>query len=442
VTTAGGDTVLESAGATDAGTVRSNNEDHLLLQPQQRLWIVADGMGGHRGGEVASQIACETLAHNYGPPTIDGLVQAINAANTAVYETGRGDPELSGMGTTVVTLAVIEGDQAAGPATVEQVDPTEPNGGEILAIANVGDSRAYRFTGGQLQQLTRDHSLVADMVREGSLSPEEAESHPRKNIVTRALGMGDEVPVDVFTMVPRAGDRYLLCTDGLSDELPLDHIAAILSHVEDTNEAVHELIRQAVHGGARDNVTVVLVDVVDSHGNPGNPGASARELVDSSELRPITGHAYAEPEQTARYRIRRGDRSYDDAFDEPDDDDESTSARRRARRQRRFTWRVGAFLLLVIAVVAGAIGTIQWYGRSTYYVGFDGDDVAIYHGRPGGVLWIEPTLVETSELQRDEVPADAVVRLDAGLEHSSLGEAQAFVERLEERVEEIQDASS
>jgi PPM family protein phosphatase len=435
--------VLQGAGATDVGTVRSNNEDHFLLQPQQLLWIVADGMGGHRGGEVASQIACETLAHSYGPPTIDGLVQAINAANTAVFETGRDDPELSGMGTTVVTLAVIEGEQAEGSATVEHVDPIEPNGGEILAIANVGDSRAYRFTGGQLHQLTEDHSLVADMVREGTLSPEEAESHPRKNIVTRALGMSDEVPVDVFTMVPRAGDRYLLCTDGLFDELPLDHIAAVLSHVEDTNEAVHELVRQAVHGGARDNVTAVLVDVVGSPGNPGNPGPSARELIDSSELRPITGHAYAEPEHTAPYRIRRRDRSYDGAFDESGgDDDEPTTARHRPRRQRRFTWRVGAFLLLVIAVVAGAIGTIQWYGRSTYYVGFEGDDVAIYHGRPGGVLWIEPTLVETSELQRDEVPADALTRLEAGLEHSSLDEAQAFVERLEERVEEIQNASS
>ena len=138
------------------------------------LWAVADGMGGHRGGEVASAIACDALGRNFADHTIDGLIEAIEQANQAVYETGAGDPDLTGMGTTMVALAVVDDE-----------------GEEVLAIANVGDSRVYRYSVGELDQLTDDHSLVADLVREGSLSPEEAAVHPQRNIVTRVLGVND-----------------------------------------------------------------------------------------------------------------------------------------------------------------------------------------------------------------------------------------------------------
>ena len=434
MTAVGGGTVLRWAGATDVGNVRSNNEDRYLLRPQQRLCVVADGMGGHQGGEVASEIACETVAQSYGQNTVDGLVEAINAANTAVYEAGIDDPDLSGMGTTVVSLAVVAADEAAR-AGADLPEAEDLSRGEMLAVANVGDSRAYRLTEGELQQLTEDHSLVADMVREGSISQEEAESHPQKNIVTRALGVYDDVPVDVFTMTPRPGDRYLLCTDGLSDEVTMDRMAAVLRRLTDTEEAVDELVRMAVEAGARDNVTVVVVDVLDGDADPatqsGNASALARDAVDSSELRPITGHAYAEEQGYHPYRPR----------DDGAGTEEETSPPQRARRTRRLTWRVAGFLLLVLVVVGGALATIQWYGRSTYFVGFSGEDVVIYQGRPGGVLWIQPELVEESRLQRDDVPRDAIARLESGLEHSSLDDAEDYVARLEERAEELRNPS-
>ena len=158
MTAMAGSTELRSGGASDTGRVRTNNQDSFLTRDDIGLWVVADGMGGHRGGEVASQIVCETIDRSFARHTIDGLVEAIEGANAAVYQAGSGDPDLSGMGTTIVALALVD----------------DGEGDEVLAIANVGDSRAYRLSGNELEQLTNDHSLVADLVREGSLSPEEA----------------------------------------------------------------------------------------------------------------------------------------------------------------------------------------------------------------------------------------------------------------------------
>ncbi|MFS8584181.1 MAG: Stp1/IreP family PP2C-type Ser/Thr phosphatase, partial [Acidimicrobiia bacterium] len=225
--------------------MRTSNQDNYLARQDKGIWAVADGMGGHNGGEIASQIACQMLGEAFAEPTVEGLVDAIEAANAAVHRAGADDPQLTGMGTTVVALAVVEHE-----------------GDEVLAIANVGDSRCYRYAAGELDQVTTDHSLVADLVREGSLSPEEAAVHPQRNIVTRVLGPQDEVRVDVFAVDPHDGDRFVLCSDGLFSEVPEPAIAAVLATTEDPEEAAHELVRLAVDGGGRDNVTVVVVDVV------------------------------------------------------------------------------------------------------------------------------------------------------------------------------------
>ncbi|MGH2477127.1 MAG: protein phosphatase 2C domain-containing protein, partial [Candidatus Limnocylindrales bacterium] len=174
MTAMAGRTALRWGGATHVGRVRSTNDDNYMARDDIGLWAVADGMGGHRGGDVASAIASEAVGRSFAEHTVDGLVEAIEQANQAVYETAAGDPDLTGMGTTMVALAVVDED-----------------GDEVLAIANVGDSRVYRYSVGELEQLTDDHSLVADLVREGSLSPEEAAVHPQRNIVTRALGVSD-----------------------------------------------------------------------------------------------------------------------------------------------------------------------------------------------------------------------------------------------------------
>ncbi|MGH9229496.1 MAG: Stp1/IreP family PP2C-type Ser/Thr phosphatase [Acidimicrobiales bacterium] len=414
-----GRTALRWGGATHVGRVRSTNDDNYMARDDVGLWAVADGMGGHRGGDVASAIACEALGRSYTDRTVDGLIEAIEQANDAVYETGSSDPDLSGMGTTVVALAVVDED-----------------GEELLAVANVGDSRVYRYSVGDLEQLTDDHSLVADLVREGTLSPEEAAVHPQRNIVTRALGVSDRVPVDTITIEPVAGDRYVLCSDGLFNEVPEPGISAVLHRLDDPAEAADELVRLAVEGGGRDNVTVVVVDVVDDAGRAG--AASAAFAVGA----PSGLASRAEPVGVTG--TDDGDAGGDVALEAPGATNGSEDGGGRGGvaletrpRGRRLTWRVLLFSLLVLALVGGAFATIQWYGRSTYFVGFEGDRVAIFKGRPGGVLWLNPVLEETTDIERSDVPADTRDDLEAGKEQSSLGDAHRYVDRLTERADAL-----
>jgi len=420
VTAMAGSIELRWGGASDIGRVRSNNQDHYLASDDLRLWVVADGMGGHRGGEVASQIACDTLGRSYAAHTVDGLIDAVESANAAVFQAGSGDPDLSGMGTTIVALAMLDDD-----------------GDVVLAIANVGDSRAYRLSGGELEQLTNDHSLVADLVREGSLSPEEAAVHPQRNILTRVLGVYDDVPVDVLTVLPRQGDRYVLCSDGLFNEVPEPTIASVLRRLADPDEAARELVRLANEGGGRDNVTVVVVDVLDDAGRAQVASAALADDPGTTASHPTSNPTDLDEDTGRRVgrKRRRADRAEVPA---------ETSPRHRADgpKERRFTWRVLVFVLLLLGLAAGVVATIQWYGESTYYVGFQGDRVAIFQGRPGGVLWIDPELVETSELERDSVPEDRVDELDTGIEQSSLDEARGYVERVTERSERLSSTTT
>lgn len=457
MTARAGRTRLRWGGATDVGRVRSSNQDQYVARDDAGLWAVADGMGGHRGGEVASEIACATLARVFDRHTMDGLIDAIEQANRAVYLAGNRDPELSGMGTTVVALAVVEHE-----------------GDELLAIANVGDSRIYRYAGGELDQITIDHSLVADLVREGSLSPDEAATHPQRNILTRVLGVYDDVPVDAVAVEPHHGDRYVLCSDGLFNEVSEEGIASVLRRLADPAEAAGELVRLAIEAGGRDNVTVVVVDVVDDGGRdtaasaalaedagaPGPRGGKGRggggAGAGGGARLPEASPAYAAPSGLAarRARVRAGRidgglESDDDldpvvaddgdgAYDEDDDPDlDVPAARGRHGRRRRVTWRVVAFTLLLLALVAGAFATIQWYGGAAYFVGFQGDRVAIFKGRPGGLLWIDPRLVETTSLARGRVPPSRVNDIEAGQEQSSLAEARRYVANVNELADEL-----
>ncbi|HEY8546220.1 MAG TPA: Stp1/IreP family PP2C-type Ser/Thr phosphatase [Acidimicrobiales bacterium] len=424
-----GEVLLQWSGATDVGRVRSNNQDRYYADPNNGIWVVADGMGGHQGGETASLTACEALAESFtrddeGRASPETLVDAIQVANRAVHEKGNDDPDLTGMGTTVVALAVVD----------------DGNGDEVFAIANVGDSRAYRFADGVFEQLTEDHSLVAEMVREGSLSPEDAATHPQRNILTRVLGVYDEVPVDVITVIPHPGDRFVLCSDGLFNEVSDEGITSVLRRLVDPAEAADELVRLAVHAGGRDNVTVVVVDVLED----GDRGAAAsRALADEPHAGPR--------HDTAELSAYGSGGAYSD---EALDDETSVTSRLRSarhrrkdgearhaapRKPRRFTWRVALFSLLVLALIGGVFATIQWYARAAYYVGFDGDEVAIFRGRPGGVAWIEPELEESSGLTRDQLPDDVILTLEEGKEESSLKGAQRYVNTLEDRVAELEE---
>jgi serine/threonine protein phosphatase PrpC len=407
---------------TDTGRVRSINQDAFLVLDDLGLYAVADGMGGHQGGEVASQLAVEALRAAYVEPAADLLADAIAEANERIYSAGVADPNLHGMGTTVVAAAVLD---------AEDGDHATDDGNRVL-VANVGDSRAYLFRDDVLTQLTEDHSMVADLVREGRISEEEAKVHPQRNIVTRVLGQYDQVEIDFWPVDAVAGDRVVLCSDGLVDGMGDDQITSVLRRLEDPQEAAGELVRRANEAGGRDNITVIVLDVVDD----GGVAATASAALSDERRRPATATdtgdlagfgAALDEEPTAaapavetpgvRERLRAG------------------WADRPPLRQR-ITWRSIAFVLTIAILLVGAFATIQWYGTSTYFVGFHGDEVAIFKGRPGGLLWIDPSLEEETGIERDEVPETFLDDIEAGKEQSSLARADRYVSNLDRAIEE------
>jgi protein phosphatase len=396
---------LHWGAATDVGRVRSKNEDSNLVN--DHLFAVADGMGGHRGGAVASQVAIESLDATFHEQSSDALVAAAYVANDAVFERASDDPELRGMGTTLVAIAPIDDD-------------------ELLAWVHVGDSRIYLFRDGELQQLTEDHSLVEEWVREGTISAEEARSHPQRNILTRALGIGADVGIDAGTVIPYSGDRFVLCSDGLFNEVDEPRIEATLRRLEDPQEAAHELVRLALDGGGRDNITVVIVDVVDDDGAAMTASRAVRsgtveghaekssigELDDAEDLTTTIAVAGAPQKETRKQRRAR---------------------KKSHPRPRRITWRVLLFALLILLVLGGGAAAIGYQARHTYYVGFNGDSVVIFKGKPGGVLWFKPTVERDTGLTRAQVPAAELDRLNSGQEEGSVDSAEAYVQSIRDR---------
>jgi serine/threonine protein phosphatase PrpC len=230
-------TVARSAGTTDTGRRRRHNEDSfVLLSP---LFAVADGMGGAQAGEVASRLAANALAEfDAGGSGEERIVKLVQEANRRVHTASTEDSARAGMGTTMTVALVAE---------------------STVTIGHVGDSRAYRLRDGELEQLTEDHTLVAELMRSGKLSPEEARIHPQRSVITRALGADPDVDVDVFTLETRDGDVFLLCSDGLSSMVEDTDIKASLeAHLDNLDAAVDELIQKALIGGGEDNVTVVV----------------------------------------------------------------------------------------------------------------------------------------------------------------------------------------
>jgi PPM family protein phosphatase len=243
------------AKATDPGLKRRQNEDAFVVRPP--LFAIADGMGGARAGEIASALAAGALNEADDPSGgEDRVKQLVQEANRRVHERASSDPSTSGMGTTM-TVALVE-----------------PNGD--ITFGHVGDSRAYLLRDGTLEQLTDDHSLVAELVRRGELSARDAEVHPQRSVITRALGTDPDVDVDAFTIRPQPGDLYLLCSDGLSDMVAGDTIEEILrTHRDDLDAAAKALVRAAKRGGGDDNITAVLFEMVE--GQAPEPDEETRE---------------------------------------------------------------------------------------------------------------------------------------------------------------------
>ena len=246
------------AGETNVGMKRSHNEDSLHLPIEERLAIVADGMGGHASGEVASQMAVETVVEHFKataeeqtltwPYKVDRgnraelnrLVSGIKLANLKIHEHAQREPMCKGMGTTIVSTLFLD---------------------DKVVIGHVGDSRVYRMRENELEQLTEDHSLINDYIKMKRMTADEAASWPHKNVIVRALGMKESVQVDILAENPRVGDCFVLCTDGLSGMIADAKIRDIIAHENDLDRACEKLIGAANAAGGADNITVVLARV-------------------------------------------------------------------------------------------------------------------------------------------------------------------------------------
>ena len=402
-------TLLRSGSATDTGLVRSVNQDLAVESPT--LFAVADGMGGHAGGEVASRMAVDALTVAFGrQPTGAGLSQAVDEANAVVWQHSLDNPELRGMGTTLTAVALVNED-----------------GHDVLALVNVGDSRSYRFHDGELVQITTDHSLAEEMVRSGDLSASEAAVHPHRHILTRALGAKEDVTVDLWRIRPVRGDRYLLCSDGLTNELSPDQMVEVLSSVPDPQKAAELLVQAARTHGGSDNITAVVVDVVvgEDEEDESVPAvaAVASDFAVPEEVKGFTTTADEDVEYPASL-----------AAEPAPSRRERRRARRRekriARGRRLVTVRTFIFIVLLAAVLVGAYATVRWYDINSYFVGVQNNELVIYQGRVGGFLWYHPVEVERTGVTTADVPAIYLQNLSSGVEETSVADARAYVSNL------------
>jgi protein phosphatase len=367
----------DQATRTDTGRQRSANEDSLFVRAP--IFVVADGMGGAQAGEVASKAAADAFDRELpeAPPE-RVLRETIEAANRTIHEHARTDPDLAGMGTTI-TAAIV--------------DPQA----EEVAIGHVGDSRAYRLRAGKLERLTRDHSLVEEMRRKGQLTAAQAEDHPQRSIITRALGPEPEVVVDLQTVPAQAGDVFLICSDGLTTMLDDEHIGRLLARASSMEAAVRALVDEANRAGGR---------------------------ATSAEGATLVGSAAEEAGLTATEVRRRA------AAEAASKRREELAAAKPRRRHLRTAAKVLAALILIGALAYGA-----WYGnRQVWFLGTDSAGrVALYRGLPyelpfGVKLYDERY---ASPIQTEALPAkrrDAVT----GLDLRSRGDAVSLLEEIQQ----------
>ena len=330
---------LEHHGVTHPGKVRNNNEDSLLVGEgrDETLFVVADGIGGFEAGEVASSITIDVLKDIV---PVGSLEDAIREANRRILAAAKSDERLSGMGTTVVALRF--GGTESEPAA---------------EISHVGDSRAYLLRDGELKPITEDHSLVAELVRSGDLTRDEASEHPQKNLITRALGAEVEVEVDTTVLPIRSGDRFILCSDGLSDMIPETRMLDLLTFSpEGPEKAAQTLVSAALEAGGTDNVTVVVVDVKE-----GDPPAEEPRRGDTQEMKAIVLE-----EAGARRRQEK-----------PQAGDKRAEAEGLGR-SLVVSIRVLAAVLVLVAIAT----PFYLWGTSRFFLGFEEGEVVIYQGLP------------------------------------------------------------
>ena len=359
---------LAIGAATDTGNLRGQNEDAHIAE--QNLFAVADGMGGHNAGEVASAMAIEHLRSIAlcGVASAEAFAQVVRDLNSAIYTSATSTTDQRGMGTTLTAAALLT-------STSDTDQPSQ------IVIANVGDSRTYLLRSGELRQMSVDHSYVQELVTEGLLTVDEARTHPRRNIVTRALGIDEQVSVDTWTIPMFDGDRFMLCSDGLVDEVPIDEITEMMREHSTPQHVAERLVTAAKRHGGRDNITVIVVDV--------NINAAAPEVVADPGLAPVNVS-------------------------------ESTTSIKK---------RILALVVVIVLCIGGFIALR--HQRSGYFVAFTNSSssatIAIYKGQPGGLLWIKPTVVEVSTTKRNAMQSEFQREIDRVQQFDSVDKARSYL---------------
>ncbi len=406
-------TTGKSAAVSHVGKIRANNQDSGYAG--RYLFVVADGMGGHAGGDVASAIAVKRIAETdrqYASPNDAefALRTALLAANSLLAETVFEHGELTGMGTTVSGIVRVD---------------------DHIAMAHIGDSRIYLFRDGVLKQITADHTFVQRLVDSGRITPEEAAVHPRRSVLMRVLGDVDASPeIDTAVMKTLPGDRWLICSDGLSSYVAEDKIQAVLGSIPTAQDAAERLVKESLDQGAPDNVTIVLVDV-DASG-------------DSAHEPPLTVGSAAAPLVFEADSVRRPMRlpslllhplkatQTDDSHFEPESDEYLAALiqedRRRARK-RRVSWL--AFVLIVIAVIVAACILGYQFTQRHYFVGAVDGRVAVFQGVQQDIGPIKLSHVyKTTTIDLDDLSPYYQQQVESTMNANSLAEALGIVDRL------------
>jgi protein phosphatase len=409
---------LRFAAVSHVGLLREGNEDSVYAGPQ--VLAVADGMGGHAAGEVASAVAIAALAHldsdAPGSDLLDVLRASAESANEHLRDMVAGDPTLEGMGTTLTAMLFAD---------------------NRLGLLHIGDSRAYLLREGRFSQITHDHTLVQRLVDEGRISEREAGTHPQRSLITRALDGRDSIEPDLSVREARPGDRYLLCTDGLTGPVGDRDTLSLALQIEDPQSACDHLVELALRGGGPDNVTVIVADVLAGNGAAAAPVVAGAAAQAAHRIPDSLGGPAAVRARTAEVPPPAAVQADPPVPSGPAEPAPATAGGRPVARRGLRRSLVGLMVaaLLAVAAVAG------WaYVRSQYYVGVDGRNVAIFRGVTGTVAGVRLAAVdESTELATDRLDRISAAQVEQGIVAANRSDAERIVDRLVERFPSCDD---
>lgn len=413
---------LRYAVRSDVGLLREGNEDSAYAGP--RILAVADGMGGHAAGEIASAVAISALAEldedTTGGDLLGSLAKAVAAANQTLHDMVEADPAIGGMGTTLTAMLWS---------------------GSRVGLCHIGDSRAYMLRDGALYQITHDHTLVQSLVDDGRISPDEAATHPQRSLLLRALDGSSDVVPDLELREARAGDRYLLCSDGLSGVVSEETLHMTLATVRNLDDVVLQLVELAIKGGGPDNITCIVADVVDSAAQPPSQTSVLAGAASNGTGRPRlrtdspAGRAHVLTQTAPQAAIMIHDDPHPRAVRDSDADEAGLTARRR--------WPIVTSLLVLLLFVLGGAGYLFWhYTQGQYYVTAESGQAVIYRGINQTVAGIRLShLYQKTGIPLSELPVTDQQSIRGGfITAASLAAVEQDVTRIRGHYQECHNA--